>query len=120
MIDRLKSYLENHRDIRDDTNKWIEGMGWDQNEWPDTHFPTAVSDFHDFPHHFVLICFFQKDLDRDPVLRRRLIALVRVDGHSAWVSPRVLELMGDIPDTVEGGEIVRHPNGKPTGEKPFC
>lgn len=76
--------------------------------------------FSRFPSSLCAHLFFQKDLDRDPVLRRRLIALVRVDGHSAWVSPRVLELMGDIPDTVEGGEIVRHPNGKPTGEKPFC
>lgn len=44
VIDRLKSYLENHPDIRDDTSRWIEGMGWDQTKWPGAQFPTAVSD----------------------------------------------------------------------------
>ena len=43
VIDRLKGYLENHPDIRDDTSRWIEGMGWDQTKWPGAQFPTAVS-----------------------------------------------------------------------------
>ncbi|KIM90063.1 hypothetical protein PILCRDRAFT_2295 [Piloderma croceum F 1598] len=97
VISRLKSYIEAHPDIRDDSSRWIEGMGWDQTKWPGAQFPTA------------------NDFDREPLLRGRPIALVRVDGHASWVSSRVLESMGELPDEVEGGSIVRYANGKPTG-----
>lgn len=63
-----------------------------------------------------LLKLIQEDLDREPTLRGRPISLVRVDGHASWVSSRVLELMGDLPDKVEGGDIVRYANGNPTGE----
>ena len=56
-------------------------------------------------------------MDREPLLRGRPIALIRVDGHASWVSSRVLELMGKLPDKVEGGSIVRYANGKPTGRQ---
>ena len=49
------------------------------------------------------------------MLKGRLILLSRVDGHAALVSRAVLEIMGDLPDHVEGGEIVRDSEGKPTG-----
>lgn len=41
--------------------------------------------------------------------------LRRVDGHAIWVSPRVLELTGELPDSVDGGTIVRDEDGKTTG-----
>lgn len=42
--------------------------------------------------------------------------LLRIDVHAAWVSPAVLELIGDIPlEDVEGGQVVRDVDGKPTG-----
>jgi predicted amidohydrolase YtcJ len=57
----------------------------------------------------------QADIDADPLLRGRPIALRRIDGHAIWVSPRVIELMGELPSDVNGGEIIRDSNGKPTG-----
>lgn len=42
VINHLKVYLEQHPDIRDDSSRWIEGMGWDQTKWPGAQFPTAV------------------------------------------------------------------------------
>ncbi|KAK1225978.1 hypothetical protein PQX77_000689 [Marasmius sp. AFHP31] len=78
-------------------DRWIEGMGWNQEKWPEARFPTAA------------------DLDADPLLKGRPIALRRVDGHATWVSSRVLELMGDLPSEVEGGIIVRDGEGRPTG-----
>ncbi len=49
------------------------------------------------------------------------IVLHRVDAHALWISPRALELTkahlgGSFPDTVPGGEILRHSSsGEPTG-----
>ncbi|KAG6895861.1 hypothetical protein C0992_011960 [Termitomyces sp. T32_za158] len=62
-----------------------------------------------------LIWMFQSDLDQDPVIKDRPISLSRVDLHAKWVSPRVLDLMGQLPDHVEGGLIVRDAEGQPTG-----
>ncbi|KAF7971972.1 hypothetical protein HWV62_19371 [Athelia sp. TMB] len=97
VISRLKTFLEKHPDVRDDSSRWIEGMGWDQTKWAGAQFPTA------------------EDFDREPLLRGRPIALVRVDGHATWVSSRVLELMGDLPQEVDGGVVIRDGKGKPTG-----
>lgn len=72
-------------------------MGWDQNLWSPPEFPRA------------------DDLDTHPLLRGRRINLVHVDCHAAWVSNRVLQLMGHLPEGVEGGEIIRDDSGKPTG-----
>jgi predicted amidohydrolase YtcJ len=49
------------------------------------------------------------------LLRDLPISLARVDVHAEWVSPRILELLGELPDEVEGGQIVRYPDGTPTG-----
>ncbi|KAF8627222.1 hypothetical protein AX15_004474 [Amanita polypyramis BW_CC] len=97
VITLVKKYIEAHPDIRDDRSRWVEGMGWDQMKWPGKAFPTA------------------SDLDEDPLLKGRPIMLVRIDGHARLVSPAILEVMGDLPDHVEGGEIIRDSDGKPTG-----
>ncbi|GLB44179.1 putative amidohydrolase family protein [Lyophyllum shimeji] len=97
VVARIKAYIVAHSDILDDRERWIEGMGWDQTKWPGAKFPTA------------------SDLDQDPLLSGRPISLNRVDGHAKWVSPRVLELMGELPDVVDGGNIVRDADGRPTG-----
>ncbi|KDR78374.1 hypothetical protein GALMADRAFT_1317728 [Galerina marginata CBS 339.88] len=55
------------------------------------------------------------DLDADPLLKDRLISLSRVDGHARWVSSAVLRLLPDLPDSVDGGSIIRDNKGKPTG-----
>lgn len=57
----------------------------------------------------------QADLAADPLLVGRPIALTRVDVHASWVSPRVLEIMGELPSEVEGGLIIRDTKGHPTG-----
>jgi predicted amidohydrolase YtcJ len=57
----------------------------------------------------------QADFDREPLLKGRPIVLRRVDGHAIWVSPRVLELSGELPDEIEGGTIVRGEDGNATG-----
>jgi predicted amidohydrolase YtcJ len=77
-------------------NEWIEGRGWDQNDWNIKEFPTW------------------KDLegtDDHPVCLRR------VDGHAAWLNRRALEACGITKDTADpdGGRIVRDTAGDPTG-----
>jgi len=57
----------------------------------------------------------QADLDSSPILRGLPISLARIDIHAEWVSPAILTLLGDLPDTIDGGEIVRDESGKPTG-----
>jgi len=76
--------------------RWIQGRGWDQNDWEVKEFPTW------------------RDLsgtEGNPVYFRR------VDGHAAWVNSAALELCGvtgDTPDP-DGGRIIRGPDGEPTG-----
>jgi predicted amidohydrolase YtcJ len=57
----------------------------------------------------------QADLDASPILKGLPISLARIDIHAEWVSPAILTLLGDLPDTIDGGEIVRDESGKPTG-----
>jgi len=76
---------------------WIEGRGWDQNDW-------AVQEY---PHRRLL----------DAVAPDRPVMLRRVDGHASWVNSKALELAGitaATPDIV-GGEIIRDEDGEPTG-----
>ncbi|MGB8378158.1 MAG: amidohydrolase [Rhodanobacteraceae bacterium] len=76
---------------------WLIGNGWDQNDWPDKHFPTAA--------------------DLDTAFPDRPVFLNRIDGHAAWVNSVAMKhakksLDGDWqPD---GGHIERV-DGKATG-----
>ncbi|KAK2465124.1 hypothetical protein APHAL10511_002816 [Amanita phalloides] len=97
VVHLVKHYIDDHPEIRDNPSRWVEGMGWDQTKWPGQAFPTA------------------SDLDQDPLLKGRPILLSRVDGHARWVSSAILEMMGELPDHVEGGEILRYSDGRPTG-----
>lgn len=76
-------------------------MGWDQNLFPTREFPTA------------------DDLATSPALRGKKICLARVDVHAEWVSRAVLDELekrpGGLPQTVDGGLIVRDDQGRPTG-----
>ncbi|KAH0834031.1 amidohydrolase family-domain-containing protein [Lanmaoa asiatica] len=91
------SRAPSHPDILADPSRWVVGMGWDQNLWSDPQYPTA------------------DDFDSESLLRGRRIYLDRVDVHAAWVSNRVLQLMGKLPDEVDGGLVIRDSYGKPTG-----
>jgi len=76
---------------------WLEGRGWDQNDWAVKEYPTAE-------------LLDGATGDRPTVLRR-------VDGHAAWVNHAALRAAGidaDTPDPV-GGEILRDTDGEPTG-----
>lgn len=76
--------------------EWVEGRGWDQNDWEVEEFP-AWSDL--------------EGTDSHPLFLRR------IDGHAAWVNRRALEVCGITRDTPDpaGGRIVRDDAGEPTG-----
>ncbi|KAI0297936.1 amidohydrolase family-domain-containing protein [Russula brevipes] len=94
---KIKMYLLAHPDVLHDHTRWIVGTGWDQTNWPGGDFPTA------------------DDLDREPLIRGRLVLLTRVDYHAYWVSNAVLSKLTDLPEVVYGGLIVRDKTGNPTG-----
>jgi len=95
VVGRLETFAE---DLPEEA--WLEGRGWDQNEWPgEGDFPTRQ--------------------DLDEAFPDRPVYLVRVDGHAAWVNTAALETVG--LDTIaemedpEGGTIRRDDDGQPTG-----
>lgn len=115
VLQRVVHHVKSHPDILADPSRWIVGMGWDQNLWADPHYPTAVCAFilhRTFPR----LNDYQDDFDLESLLRGRRIYLDRVDVHAAWVSNRVLQLMGELPNEVDGGLIIRDSSGKPTGK----
>ncbi len=76
---------------------WIEGRGWDQNDW----------EIKEYPHRQML----------DEIIPDRPVFLRRVDGHAGWGNSAALRLAGITADTEdpEGGEILRDEQGEPTG-----
>ena len=81
----------------DQSNKWIEGRGWDQNDWKDIIYPTKE--------------------DLDLVAKNQPVYLRRIDGHAAWVNSKVLSICGINDETKDppGGKIIRDQSGVPTG-----
>lgn len=63
----------------------------------------------------MLIHFSQRALEASEVLAGRPIILQSKDGHALWVSKAVIDSIGDIPDEIEGGVIMRDAAGQPTG-----
>lgn len=76
---------------------WIRGRGWDQNDWPETAFPTHHALSEAVPDH--------------PVW------LTRIDGHAALVNRRAMEVLEIGPGTEDppGGRFLRDAEGRPTG-----
>jgi len=76
---------------------WIVGRGWDQNDWPDTRFPTHEALSKAVPNH--------------PVY------LTRVDGHAALVNGAAMQVAGVTSATRDtpGGRLERNADGSPTG-----
>jgi predicted amidohydrolase YtcJ len=76
--------------------EWIQGRGWDQNDWEVREFPTW------------------RDLEGS---ESHPVCLRRVDGHAAWLNRTALELCGIGGSTrdPDGGRIVRDGEGMPTG-----
>ncbi len=76
---------------------WLLGRGWDQNDWPDSRFPTAA--------------------DLDAAFPTRPVWLERIDGHAGWANTAALrrvprDLGGDWQP--EGGRVLRE-GGRSTG-----
>ncbi len=93
--DVVKLAGQAHADLP--TGAWLEGRGWDQNDWPVKQYPTAAM--------------------LDAATGDRPAYLRRVDGHAVWVNSAALNAAGitaDTPDTT-GGEILRDSQGQPTG-----
>jgi predicted amidohydrolase YtcJ len=76
---------------------WVRGRGWDQNDWPETAFPTHEALSRAVPDH--------------PVW------LTRVDGHAALVNARAMAALGIGAGTEDppGGRFLRGAEGRPTG-----
>lgn len=93
----LKDALKSIEEYANQTDGWVIGRGWNQENWPSKVFPTA------------------KDLDA--IVNDRPVALTRVDGHALWVNSKALEIAGINKDTQapSGGEIIRLDNGEPSG-----
>ncbi|MED0671218.1 amidohydrolase [Aneurinibacillus aneurinilyticus] len=77
--------------------EWILGRGWNHELWPDKKFPTKE--------------------ELDAIAPNNPVLLKRVDGHSAWVNSKALEIGGITKGTPDpqGGEIIRNGSGEPTG-----
>ncbi len=89
IVDRVVAFQ------KENPSNFIQGRGWDQNDWEVKEFPT-------------------KD-KLDELFPDTPIALERVDGHAYLVNQKALEFAGITLDTqVEGGEIVKK-DGKITG-----
>ncbi len=91
-IDRIKTFAEK-RNIQ--TGAWIQGRGWDQNDWAVKEFPN------------------KKLLDS--IFPNNPVTLERVDGHALIANQKAIDLAKVLPgQTVNGGEI-EVVNGKLTG-----
>ncbi len=89
VIEVLKKHHQKH------SSYWIEGRGWDQNDWEVKEFPAKELLDKVFPEH--------------PVL------LTRIDGHAALANSVALEIAGIKKDTkTQGGDIIIR-DGEPTG-----
>ncbi|KAG8864034.1 hypothetical protein FRB96_006907 [Tulasnella sp. 330] len=97
IIQRLREYILSRPEILNDKSAFIMSWGWNQNLYPGGAFPVAA------------------DLETDDILKGRPIVLARVDGHSYWVSQKILDMLKPLPDDVPGGVIRRDSQGNPTG-----
>jgi predicted amidohydrolase YtcJ len=77
--------------------EWIVGRGWNELCWDEPNLPTKL------------------DLDR--AAPGVPVCLVRVCGHTSWVSGGALSAAGITANTPDpaGGEIFKGPDGEPTG-----
>lgn len=74
---------------------WVQGRGWDQNDWPAKKFPDRA--------------------ELDKIFPDQPVYLIRIDGHAALVNTKALQLAGINGNTkVAGGEIIKD-NGRITG-----
>ncbi|MFN8250938.1 MAG: amidohydrolase [Ferruginibacter sp.] len=91
-IDRIKTFVQ-ERKIQ--PGAWIQGRGWDQNDWDIKEFPTKALLDSSFPN--------------NPVV------LERVDGHALIANQKAIELAGvQAGQSISGGSV-ETVNGRLTG-----
>ena len=89
VIEKVKTFAAENKE------GWIQGNGWDQNDWAEKNFPNNEKLNELFPN--------------------RPVVLSRVDGHAAIANNKALEMAGiKAGDKVDGGEV-EVVNGKLTG-----
>ena len=76
--------------------QWIEGRGWDQNDWAIKEYPTKEK--------------FDSLFPNTPLI------LKRIDGHAALANSAALKLAGlDSKTKINGGELIKDAKGNLTG-----
>lgn len=89
IVDSVKTFADKN------TDGWLIGNGWDQNDWPSKQFPDKAK--------------------LDSLFPMRPVLLSRVDGHAAIANQAALNIAGVKPgQTIVGGTIETR-NGKLTG-----
>jgi len=89
-VERAKTFAAAHPNLT-----WIQGRGWDQNNWPGKQFPTNDLLNAAFPNIPVVI--------------------TRVDGHASIANDKAMEIAGiKAGQTITGGDILVK-NGRATG-----
>ncbi len=89
VIDRLIAHNEKYNP------EWLQGRGWDQNDWPEKEFPDNAK--------------------LDQLFPDKPVFLIRIDGHAALANSKALELANiTAKSKVEGGDYLMK-NGKLTG-----
>jgi predicted amidohydrolase YtcJ len=98
VLERVAAALKGRR-----PGEWVRGRGWHEGKW-DAPAPGAV---RGFPTHAALSAISPDN----PVV------LERADGHASLANARAMALAGVSRETraPAGGEIVRDPDGDPTG-----
>ncbi len=76
--------------------QWIEGRGWDQNDWAVKEYPTKEK--------------FDSLFPNTPLI------LQRIDGHAALANSAALKLAGiDSKTKIDGGDLIKDAKGNLTG-----
>ncbi len=91
-IDKVAAFIK-EKNIK--TGTWVQGRGWDQNDWDIKEFPNKDSLDINFPN--------------NP------LALVRIDGHALIANTKAIELANVQPGQTIAGGTIETINGKLTG-----
>lgn len=114
-VARVRQYILETPDIRNDISKVITGGGWDHTTW--LAWPSAVSEPNTELQKKLTLQPNQADLDKDDVVRGRPVVLQSKDCHALWVSSNLLEISMPFPEAIDGGVIMRNESGHPTGKQ---
>jgi predicted amidohydrolase YtcJ len=89
-VQRVSDFIKKHPE-----RQWIQGRGWDQNNWTTKEFPSNRL--------------------LDSLFPDKYIVLSRVDGHAVIANSKALNFSGiTISSSIEGGKLLTQ-NGKLTG-----